>query len=383
MHKPKQLIFLNSLRGLAAIYVLIFHARWLLSESFSNRTYTAHEDFLGKFFDVLFSFFRFGHEAVIFFFVLSGFLIHYSTIKGNSSLIQKQGIFWINFYIKRINRIYPPLIFALFFTLLIDFIGKNMIGFHVYDTGSKYFTLFLSTENFSLPVLIGNLVNVQGLLCRSFGSDIVLWSLSFEWWFYLLFPFFYLIHQKSMIAGALVQIILFIISVFFSGQLDLPILSAVFSKMLIWWLGVLLAEIYAGNIQVSTFLLSFLVLTIPVAILWFSQDYLMGDLLWGIGFVGFFCFLFSLPGEHIILRIINKLSGSANFSFTLYLLHLPILYLFHAYLIEHNGGQLPYSYIWVFSVSITIILLARWLAKWLENIKPLKTLKVFEFASEV
>lgn len=369
MNKPKELIYLNSLRGMAAIYVLIFHARWLLTESYSNRSITGHEGFPQKIVDMLFSFFRFGHQAVMLFFVLSGFLIHYSMIKAVRPGDQKNNGSWIKYYIKRINRIYPPFIFALLFTLFLDYIGKNVLELQVYYTGSKYFSLFLSKENFSTPVFLGNLFNVQGFLCSIFGSNIALWSLSFEWWFYLLFPVFYLIHKKSKIAALAIQLILFIISVFFSAHFKIPILYPLFTKMLIWWIGVLLADVYVGRIKVSTFHLSFLMLAIPLSILLFDQDLLIGDLFWGLGFAGVFCFLFSQKNEHVIIRMINKLAFTANFSFTLYLLHLPILYLVHAYLIERYYGKLPYTYTWVLCISIIIIFLAKQLAKWLENIK--------------
>ena len=71
-------MFLDGFRGLAAFYVMVGHARWLLWEGYSQgfqkhpESYTA----INKALMYFFSLFKYGHEAVLFFFVLSGFVIH-------------------------------------------------------------------------------------------------------------------------------------------------------------------------------------------------------------------------------------------------------------------------------------------------------------------
>ena len=74
----EKLRFLDGLRGLAAFYVMVEHARWLLWEGFTEgyRTHPVHYSLIGKCLVFGLSTFRWGHEAVIFFSVLSGFVIH-------------------------------------------------------------------------------------------------------------------------------------------------------------------------------------------------------------------------------------------------------------------------------------------------------------------
>jgi peptidoglycan/LPS O-acetylase OafA/YrhL len=77
MMTKKSLAFLDGLRGLAALYVATGHARWLLWEGGDNfkqlsHTYSAAEKMLA----IGMSVFKYGHEMVLFFFVLSGFVIH-------------------------------------------------------------------------------------------------------------------------------------------------------------------------------------------------------------------------------------------------------------------------------------------------------------------
>ena len=117
-----ELRFLDGLRGLAALEVMVGHARWLLWEGYSTG-YLKHPDtysIFGKVLVYFFSAFRYGHQAVMFFFVLSGFVIHLRYAQK----IQTDGLdakfdFW-RFIKRRAKRLYPPLILAMVITLLCD-----------------------------------------------------------------------------------------------------------------------------------------------------------------------------------------------------------------------------------------------------------------------
>ena len=81
-NKPKAdnggLLFLDGLRGLAAFYVVVGHARWLLWEGYSEgfQKHPASYSAINKALAYFLSLFKYGNEAVLFFFVLSGFVIH-------------------------------------------------------------------------------------------------------------------------------------------------------------------------------------------------------------------------------------------------------------------------------------------------------------------
>ena len=94
---------LNVLRTLTALYVVLHHL-------FRNAEYVG-------------TFFAFGQEAVMIFFVLSGRVIHISEY-------QKARKTW-EFYRVRLWRIYPPLIAMLLLTTLMKFFGliENKINF--------------------------------------------------------------------------------------------------------------------------------------------------------------------------------------------------------------------------------------------------------------
>ena len=223
--------FLDGLRGIAAVYVLFHHARWLLTESSENRwKQNKMEPWLIR--NLTDNLIKYGHEAVIFFFVLSGFVIHFSVLK--SQQFNNNKVDWKAYFIKRFNRIYPPLIFALILTIFIDYLGTYFFKFSVYNIGSKYSIFPLKSFTDSLIDFFGNILNLQVIVKQfsTFGSDYALWSLSYEWWFYLLYPLFYYINKKSIILAIIIQIILFVITQCFLKIILFPYLRPYFKKWL-------------------------------------------------------------------------------------------------------------------------------------------------------
>ncbi len=152
---PKDIKSLTSLRFFAATMIVIFH--YLLEFPF----FKIGEGFLGRF-----------YLAVDFFFILSGFILTHSYLGGI-----KSGTFSVyNFYIKRFARIYPVHLF----TLLISGISTllTIAVFHViYDSGD-------SVSCFVKSVFLLQAWGVSTDLCFNDPS----WSISAEWFAYLLFP---------------------------------------------------------------------------------------------------------------------------------------------------------------------------------------------------
>src|SRR5688500_13799557 len=134
--RENTLSYLNSLRGIAAIYVMVGHARWLLWEGY-NSGYLKHPEdytYFDKFLVYFFSLFSSEHQAVIFFFVLSGFLIHlgYSyKLSGNVNA----SFDYRNYLFRRVRRIYPPLLFTLLITFLLDSMG-SYFQYSIYFQGT-------------------------------------------------------------------------------------------------------------------------------------------------------------------------------------------------------------------------------------------------------
>ena len=148
-------------RGLAALFVLLAHANLIIDKS-------------------LFSgFLIIGWSGVDFFFVLSGFIIFYTSQKYffRPSELKK-------YFYKRLTRIYPVYwVYTLFFFfvsyLVFHYMNKSIFGY---------------TENFNLRSFLGNIL----LLPTDVPANImpilpVAWTLTYEVMFYLLFGIAFLI----------------------------------------------------------------------------------------------------------------------------------------------------------------------------------------------
>lgn len=220
--KNKKLEIIESLRGFASIYIVIHH--FLGFSSLKNITPAwVHMPF------------RFGQEMVLLFFLMSGFVIYASNQKI-------ENIGFAKYFEKRFLRIYP--IFLL--TLLLS-----------------YFVLMLNKEQFlkgDLSNFIGNLFMLQdtgnkpGAIVYPFLKNYPLWSLSYEWWFYMLFFPLVVIFDKVKILKTIPNIyyILLISVISWSVGLVIPNhILLILSNLIIWWAGVYIAQLFFSEADIS------------------------------------------------------------------------------------------------------------------------------------
>lgn len=206
-----KLAALECLRGFAAIYVVAGH---ICNLYFMNPWWSLP--------------FRFAGEAVILFFLLSGFVIRYST---------KDTVGTSEYLFKRVRRIYP--LFAL--SLLLSYLLAS-----------------LPTREWA-PVnpwqLAGNLVMLQdfgfarpGVWVDQFYNQ-ALWSLSYEFWFYI---FFIVIIRtlrgmdQQSLAVAAIAVVGVGVQFLWPNQI-----SFFATHLSIWWSGVRIAHEYRTFATVS------------------------------------------------------------------------------------------------------------------------------------
>jgi peptidoglycan/LPS O-acetylase OafA/YrhL len=152
------LIALNLMRGLAALAVMLAHLRGDAFVEFAALPATQH----GSLTALFFAFTRLGDEAVMVFFVLSGFLVGGQVLHR---LLQRTFDLY-DYGIDRATRILIPLVPACLFAA-----GVQSILFH---------------EPPPIGQLIGNMVGLNELLTDTLDADGVLWTLTYEIWFYIL-----------------------------------------------------------------------------------------------------------------------------------------------------------------------------------------------------
>jgi peptidoglycan/LPS O-acetylase OafA/YrhL len=186
------LLFLDGLRGLAALYVMVGHARWLLWEGYSEGFQKHPENYtvMNKALVYFFSLFKYGHEAVLFFFVLSGFVIHLRYARRMAEQGMAAKFDWGAFVWRRARRLYPPLLAAIVLAFILDSIGKAN-GFSIYHQGTPYPVVNANVvSHLDGITLLGNLAFLMNTYVPVFGCNGPLWSLKFEWWFYMIYPLF-------------------------------------------------------------------------------------------------------------------------------------------------------------------------------------------------
>lgn len=198
----RKLYELECLRGFAACYVVAYHIAHLL-------------DLKGPLSWPL----RFGQEAVLLFFVLSGFVIHLSS-KGD----------WSAFWRARATRIYPIFLFS----LLLAYAVKCVLAGQ-----------FVGAEPGNL---LGNLVMLQdrpkaGNIVEPYMHNAPLWSLSYEWIFYGLYWLIVRYGPRQKTAVALSISAMCFVGLMFTN-LQIARFGAYF---MLWWLGVGLCELYKGR----------------------------------------------------------------------------------------------------------------------------------------
>lgn len=214
--KNQKLQKLEAIRGFSALYVVLFHLLPQKIHAFG--------------FNIGF-FFRFGSEAVIMFFILSGFVIRYSWEKTPNKTFK-------TFFLKRFTRIYIPL----FIIFLLAYILK------CYAQGGF--------ANPDLKTLSGNLCMLQdvislkpNVISATYMGNGVLWSLSYEWWFYMLF-FILFDRVKSSKLNFWVNILTVVAAI---SYLFYPfILNRIVMYFAIWWVGVRFADTYLKG-EIHTF----------------------------------------------------------------------------------------------------------------------------------
>jgi len=299
-------ILISLLRGTAAIVVATAHLRAAVYPSLR-----AVSD-APVWFKLLAFICGFAHQAVLVFFVISGWLV------GGSLLNRMRDPHAIASYaIDRVTRLWTVLIPTFLLTLLIAF-GLDAINHGELDLSS--------TNPYSATVFAGNLVGLQGVVLPNFGENFALWSLANETWYYLLFPLIVVVVFGRTNAARLTCLILF----FFLCYM-LP--ASIVGYFLIWLLGVVFSRI---RIECENFMRwGWVALTLMTSVYFrlkgeldaFEVSTLGQDVLCSVLYL---VLLSSLqfrasPRSNAVLLLRKPGRFFAEFSFTLYVLHVPLI----------------------------------------------------------
>ncbi len=305
-------VWLDLIRGAAAMEVFLGHLRTLV---FKNYWEGKHGFIKNLFYFIT----GFSHEAVIIFFVLSGFFITGAILRSK----EKGNFSFLNYGIDRLSRLWIVLIPGLLLTVVIDFIGLHYFGSTSAYLGTIQYTGNINVyDRFTFVNFVGNIFFLQTIYVPAFGSNSPLWSLSFEFWYYILFPLIlFLFWKENLRKKIFAGLLLIAIVIFIKDQVTLY-----FS---IWLIGSALVYIQRKFRKPSRLVRNMIL--VPGLILFglfmykvrtggssdFSKDFTIGLLTavlcyWGI---------YSGIKNKIAKRLFAFFSG---LSYSLYVIHLPL-----------------------------------------------------------
>jgi len=330
---------LDLIRALAACAVMVGHLRALFFVDFRQLSHKSWP------LQALYFLTGFRHQAVIIFFVLSGFLISSTVIR--SYVLGKWS--WREYALNRATRLYvvfiPGLLLGFFWDRLGSwlFATKGIYAHPLTDLGPAVPLQNLTPGNF-----LGNLFFLQTIFCDTFGSNGPLWSLANEFWYYVLFPVALAAGLAWVRRSFRLAVPLTCLAIFIAAFVGRGILIGFFIWLAGFGLVILYSRVQIRSRFAALGLLCFASVlsgvTFAVARL-LLQDPLLSDL--EVGFV-FTLFLFAVL-QFAIRRNASPYSAlvhrSAGFSYSLYVLHFPFVLFFRTLLVPVERWQPTPAYL--------------------------------------
>ena len=255
-----------------------------------------------------------GVAAVFGFLLVSGYSIHHSLTKRPDGYLRR-----------RFLRIYPMYLIAILLTVAID--GYWVPGVDVPESTPRFF------EESDTKTTISNILMLQGILTEPLPSNNPLWTLSLEWWMYLLAPFLASRSLKQF------QILLAALSIgylswIFIGE-RFQFYTHTLGALNVWFLGIfwVLGFWYHNNRKSSTAQLMLL------AIVWtltgINRESLSGNYQFTLAAS---CVIIITANKITLSKLLNKIGKFAgNLSYPLYLLHLPIFSILYQFEYFRSG----------------------------------------------
>lgn len=181
LNQPGLVSGIDFLRWFAAAVVVIAHARFPLLKGYGALTPDERPLWVQGWYFVTGYFV----EAVLVFFVLSGFLVGGMVCARLARKSMDVG----GYAIDRFSRLYTAFLPALLLTALLTWIGMTWFdGTGLYDASNPTFaekgTAIDFGDNAGIGTFIGNLLMLQYYFVAPFGANPPLWTLSSEFWFY-------------------------------------------------------------------------------------------------------------------------------------------------------------------------------------------------------
>lgn len=357
LNQRNRISSIDSLRGLAALTIVLYHARsmfWVGIGQTWNK-YGLSFDF-NAWMGYATAPLAFGGLAVGLFFVISGYCIHRRGAR-NLANDPKTRMNLKTYFLKRLWRIYPTYVAALCVTAVVDYYVKH----------HSSITLSVSQDN-SLATFIVSLLSLQGILTPVFGHNTSLWTLAIEIHFYAIYPLLYYLSSK-LGAIKVLQItfvtssLYFLLDFYFHIEALFPHKSSggplFLPYFFTWGFGFYLAEIEAGRASINKkhwFLGAILgILLIPIASILNSSELAMFFSTLAFGY--FLYWSIQQQGRGFWNLFPGKALAALGFiSYSMYVVHRPILVMCKSLIFQQQQET-----IWSILIILPIVIIGGWL----------------------
>jgi peptidoglycan/LPS O-acetylase OafA/YrhL len=314
---------IDAMRGFAALLVAYFHCRqveWVgmqafhqsVGHSFSLSTIAAYLTFP----------IAWGSAGVPIFFVISGYCIH----RGGALRLAKNPDYRLdtgNFWVRRFARIYPVLLAALVLTFALDWVSLQLppVNHKIREIGLQAFLV--------------NLFSLQGVAGKTFGSNGALWTLSLEVQFYAIYPLLFALRRRLGMTSVLAIVaVINVVSAYVLERHDIQFFTSYWFS---WTLGAWIADAKtrtAPDARSSVWLYVLAAVFIALGCAAFHFGQYGAFQFWAIGFA--FYLYKALERRNADTPGVRLLSRFGDFSFSLYLIHLPIFVLLSSVLFRSS-----------------------------------------------
>lgn len=360
-HKPatesSTFLALDALRGISAIVVCLAHSFYGFVTPYGGvKNWGTRLMNCGAYF------------AVLIFFILSGFMITVSILRNIKS---HRGTFSHRAYLAaRIARIYPPLIFALILqTVVFGLIhGRRLHGNETFRLAGDLFILrekaALDWQQLGAAILQLQMVFVNKFMVMN-GS---LWSLPYEFWIYIVVGLFtiWIVNRKGLHGLLPFSLLLALITYrnsFFGLYLGIWLIGAIWA--ITWHRGWHRLPTFAAWLSGGS-AISLVGMCIVIREAGLGPS-VQGETLGRLIFSAFACLFASITlflTRRMWQRIIEQTRGlteavasTADYSYTLYLIHFPIVLLGMSVLrpVIHSRGFAVQIFSWLMIALFAVI----------------------------
>lgn len=328
--QSKASVSLDALRGIAALLVCSDHCRHIF--------FVEYHDLASKAFLLPYLATSLGHQSVVIFFVLSGFLVGGSVFR---SLDQNRWS-WRRYLAHRFVRLWlvliPALVLCLGWDLFADYLRQQQIQpvqllQHLPDVvAAPVITQRLDLPpNRSVGIFLGNVLFLQRITVPTFGTNGPLWSLSNEFWYYILFPLGMLTLRGRQMLTRLGMALAFLLVSWFVGK-DILFLFP------IWIVGALLYYVptMRTSFPVRAAATVAYAVTLAAAVQLARGHSMLSDYLLTVSTSAYIWLLLGARQRSSKGAGERMARGLARFSYTLYLVHMPFLIFIGGLLVRHT-----------------------------------------------